>query len=43
MSSTEQVHLKNKAIDLANTASKNMPINIGSNHWTETVRLWQAV
>ena len=35
--------LKTKAIELAETASKNVPTSNGSHHWTETVHLWRAV
>ena len=35
--------LKTKAMELAETASKNIPISQGSHHWTETVFLWKAV
>ncbi len=35
--------LKNKALELAETAKKNVPISLGTDHWNETVRLWQAV
>ena len=35
--------LKNKAIELAEAASKNTPISLGDHHWAETAQLWQAV
>ena len=35
--------LKTKAMELAETASKNIPISQGSHHWMETVYLWKAV
>ena len=35
--------LKNKAIELVEGASKNIPISLGDHHWTETAQLWQAV
>ena len=35
--------LKQKAIELAEAASRLTPISGGDHHWTETAQLWQAV
>lgn len=35
--------LKQKAFELSNVASKNIPISEGNHHWTETIQLWEAI